>query len=157
MKVRALTSNDRKAWEALWQESVDGVLSQDVIDHSFANINDKNGSIKALLAESDSEGLVGLLHYVIHPVAGCIAPVCYMQDLFVSPKARRQGIARALMAELEKTATREKYDRIYWLLENSNEDAKAFYQDIGIQLNFGLYIIPVGMRDRLNLPEKQTA
>lgn len=157
MIIRSVTANDRAQWETLWQDSVDGALSQDVVEHSFHAITDKTGAINALVAEDEAGRIIGLLHYVVHPVAGCIQPVCYMQDLYVSPDARRQGVARALVRELEQTAAANKYDRIYWLLDKTNNGAKDFYQNIGIQLEFGLYIIPVGMRERLHLPEKQIA
>lgn len=153
MIVRPFTPDDRPQWAALWQESVDGVMQDGVIDHSYRILVDQSGPVKALLAEDDDGTLVGLLHYVVHPVAGCIAPVCYMQDLFVSPACRRQGVARALLAELKKTAEHAGYDRIYWLLENGNDGAKAFYEGMGVALDFGLYILPVKMRERLNLPE----
>ena len=157
MIIRSVTANDRAQWESLWQESVDGALRQDVVEHSFHAITDKTGAINALVAEDEEGRIIGLLHYVVHPVAGCIQPVCYMQDLYVSPDARRQGVAKALVQELEQTAAANQYDRIYWLLDKANEGAKDFYQNIGIQLEFGLYIIPVGMRERLHLPEKQIA
>lgn len=157
MIVRSVTANDRAQWESLWQASVDGVLTPNVIDHTFNAITDTNGTIKALAAESGDGKLIGLLHYVVHPVAGCIEPVCYMQDLYVSPDARRQGVAKELLNALEQTATQNQYDRIYWLLDKTNEGAKEFYKNIGIPLEFGLYIIPVGMRERLNLPAKQIA
>jgi len=155
--VRTLTENDWYQWESLWQMSVGGVLTPDILSHSFETIIDKNASIKALVAENDNKHIVGLLHYVVHPVAGCIEPVCYMQDLFVSPDNRRQGIAKTLMQELKKIASSKKYDRIYWLLDKSNEGAKEFYKNIGVPLEFGLYIIPVGMRERLHIPEIKTA
>ena len=157
MIIRAANANDRAQWESLWQDSVDGALDKDVIDHSFNAITNGANAINALVAEGEDGDIIGLLHYVVHPVAGCIEPVCYMQDLFVSPEARRQGVAKSLMQGLEKLAADNKYDRIYWLLDKANEGAKEFYKNIGIPLEFGLYIIPVGMRERLNLPEKQIA
>ena len=53
-----------------------GVMTDEVIDHTFNQLMD--GTIHAFIAR-DGDELLGLFHYVIHPVAGCIHPVCYMQ------------------------------------------------------------------------------
>lgn len=148
--VTALTQSDRHKWESLWQESVDGVMSPEVIEHSFNQI--MGGTIRSYVAYVD-EVMVGLMHCIIHPVAGCIYPVCYMQDLYVSPEYRRQGVARTLLGYLKAQAEAEELDRIYWLLDQTNSDAKEFYKTNGVALDFGLYMIPIKMRDRLNLPQ----
>lgn len=147
--LQRLSPDTRDAWETIWQDSVNGVLSNEVIEHTYKQALD--GSIHAILA-FDGDKVVGLLHYVVHPVAGCIDPVCYMQDLYVSPQNRRKGTARLLIADLKKTAEKNKFDRIYWLLENGNKGAEEFYRDLAVSLDFGLYMIPVTMKDRLSLP-----
>ena len=153
IQVTPLNPEDRAAWETLWQDSVGGVMPQNVVDHSYNQLMD--GTIHAFVAK-DGNALIGLLHYVVHPVAGCLHPVCYMQDLFVSPQSRRKGIARMLIDHLEKEATKQNFDRIYWLLENGNAGAKEFYKDLAISLDFGLYMIPIKMKDRLNLPDSHS-
>lgn len=150
--VIPLHRNDRAQWETLWQESVDGVMTTEVIDHSFENI--MNGNIHAFVVKNGGD-IVGLLHFVTHPVAGCMHPVCYMQDLYVTPKFRRKGVARQLIETLETYAEGKALDRIYWLLDNTNMDAKEFYKNLGISLDFGLYMIPIKMRERLNLPNNK--
>lgn len=155
MIVSFLQEQDHKEWEALWSESVDGALSPDVMEHSYVQI--KSGAIQALVAKDSDGRLVGLLHFVVHPVAGCMYPVCYMQDLYVSPDARRMGVASALLDFLKKHADTNNYDRVYWLLDNQNKAANEFYKGLGVGLDFGLYMIPVRMRDRLHLDDLKTA
>ena len=150
LEITPFTADDRTAWETLWQESVGGVMSEEVIEHTYMQLIDE--TIHAFIAKENGV-VVGLLHYIAHPVAGCVHPVCYMQDLYVSPTKRRKGVARALINNLSIEATNKQFDRIYWLLENGNEDAKEFYKDLAISLDFGLYMIPIKMKDRLNLPQ----
>jgi GNAT superfamily N-acetyltransferase len=150
IQIRHLSSSDKAKWESVWQKSVGGVLEKTVVNHTYRQILD--GHIHALIACDDSDRLVGLLHYVVHPVAGCIAPVCYMQDLYVVETHRRQGVARLLVENLKTVAEDKKFDRIYWLLENENKVATEFYKNLGVSLDFGLYMIPIIMKERLNLP-----
>lgn len=155
MIVTFIEDQDREEWAALWSESVDGALSPEVMEHSYAQI--KSGAIQALVAKDTEGRLTGLLHFVVHPVAGCMYLVCYMQDLYVTPNARRTGVASALLDFLKKHADAQNYDRVYWLLDNQNKAAKEFYKGLGVGLDFGLYMIPVRMRDRLHLDDLKTA
>lgn len=150
IQVSPLKSEDRTQWEMLWQESVDGVMTNEIVEHTFQNIT--NNHVHAFIAKDD-ETIVGLLHFVIHPVAGCMHPVCYMQDLYVTPSVRRQGIAQHLIETLEAYAENRELDRIYWLLDQTNEVAKEFYKGLSVPLDFGLHMIPIKMRERLNLPK----
>jgi ribosomal protein S18 acetylase RimI-like enzyme len=150
MNIVQLSPDDRAEWESLWQDSVDGVMTDQVIEDTYQKI--LQGDVHAFVAKTNGK-ITGLLHFVIHPVAGCMHDVCYMQDLYVTPKMRRQGIAEALVNALEDYAEKHDLDRVYWLLDQKNETAKEFYKDLGVSLDFNLYMIPIRMRERLNLPK----
>lgn len=150
IEIQHLTADYKSKWETVWQKSVGNVLDKHVVHHTYGQI--QNGDIDALIARDDKGQVVGLLHYVAHPVAGCIAPVCYMQDLYVVETHRRQGIARMLVESLKLIADNKGFDRIYWLLDHDNHAATEFYEGLGVSLNFGLYMIPIKMKERLNLP-----
>ena len=55
----------------------------------------------------------------------------YLEDLYVRPEVRGQGIGSSLLAELAALARRERYTRIEWSVLDWNEDALAFYRSIG--------------------------
>ena len=57
----------------------------------------------------------------------------YLEDLYVRPEARGQGIGTSLLAELAALARRERYTRIEWSVLDWNEPALAFYRSIGAQ------------------------
>lgn len=105
-------------------------------------LNDDAFPVHALVAEDKGE-LVGLLQYVLHYTTGSIEQVCYMQDVFVVPERRAQGIARAMIQSLAQIGKREKWGRIYWLAEESNAAAQALYKSLGHRLDFSLHILPV--------------
>jgi GNAT superfamily N-acetyltransferase len=44
--------------------------------------------------------VVGFTIAVVHPGSWTLAPVCYLEDLFVDPAARGRGIGRALIEDL---------------------------------------------------------
>lgn len=55
----------------------------------------------------------------------------YLEDLFVRPPYRGQGIARALMRHLAKRCVEEGLGRFEWWVLNWNEPAIRFYRSIG--------------------------
>ncbi|MEB4211790.1 GNAT family N-acetyltransferase [Mycobacterium sp. 94-17] len=55
----------------------------------------------------------------------------YLEDLFVRPKFRRRGLARALMGALAAECLQRGYTRLSWAVLNWNADAIALYDGIG--------------------------
>ena len=58
-------------------------------------------------------------------------PGMYLEDLFVIPKFRRQGLGRQLLVLLARIADERKYGRIEWSVLNWNELAIGFYKGLG--------------------------
>jgi GNAT superfamily N-acetyltransferase len=57
----------------------------------------------------------------------------YLEDLYVRPEVRGQGIGTALLGELAAIAHRERYTRIEWSVLDWNEPALDFYRSLGAQ------------------------
>ena len=57
----------------------------------------------------------------------------YLEDLYVSPGARRGGHGRALLTELAGIADSRGYDRIDWAVLDWNTEAHAFYRRLGAE------------------------
>lgn len=55
----------------------------------------------------------------------------YLEDLYVRPAYRGQGIARALMRHLARRCVEEGLGRFEWWVLNWNEPAIRFYRSIG--------------------------
>jgi GNAT superfamily N-acetyltransferase len=55
----------------------------------------------------------------------------YLEDLYVRPAHRGQGLGRALLAALAAVCTERGYARLEWSVLNWNEPSIAFYRSIG--------------------------
>jgi GNAT superfamily N-acetyltransferase len=55
----------------------------------------------------------------------------YLEDLYVSPKARGTGLGKALLAALAQECVRQGYTRLQWWVLNWNTPAIGFYQSLG--------------------------
>ncbi|MEE6178873.1 GNAT family N-acetyltransferase [Mycobacterium sp. 050134] len=57
----------------------------------------------------------------------------HLEDLFVRPRFRRLGLARALLATLAGECLANGYTRLSWAVLNWNSDAIALYDGVGGQ------------------------
>jgi GNAT superfamily N-acetyltransferase len=58
-------------------------------------------------------------------------PTLFLEDLFVHPRARRRGIATALVRHLEAEARRRGCGRFEWMVLDWNVDAQKLYDGLG--------------------------
>ncbi len=142
VSVRAFEDHDFEQWLPLWAGNNQGHIDEAVTAETWNRLLTSIYPVHGFGAFENHE-MVGLLHYILHPVTGHIDPVCYMQDVYTDPDHRRKGVARALIEQLTRTGRLEQWARIYWLAEADNEAAQALYKTIGVRLNFSLHVLPL--------------
>ncbi|MFP4313722.1 MAG: N-acetyltransferase family protein [Alphaproteobacteria bacterium] len=140
--IRPLQPNDFQSWLPLWDANNLWQRDEKVTTTTWERLMDSDYPIHGLCALKNGE-MAGLVHYVLHATTGAIEPVCYMQDVFVAENYRKQGIARALVEEVVKRGKSENWARLYWLADANNEAAQALYKNIGVKMNFTLFIQPL--------------
>ena len=90
----------------------------------------ENKHAHAIMAEWDGAPAgFALYFYNFSPFVG--RPGLYLEDLFVRPAFRRNGIAKAVFRYLAKKAVEEGCGRMEWSVLNWNENAIAFYRSLG--------------------------
>jgi GNAT superfamily N-acetyltransferase len=140
--IRPLTADDYGQWLALWDGNNLGQRDEAVTAHTWRRLTDPDSQVHGLCAEHNGK-LTGLVHYILHPTTGSVAPVCYMQDVFVDPAHRQKGIARALVNEVAHIGRRAGWARMYWLAEADNLAAQKLYKSLGVKLDFTLHVLPL--------------
>lgn len=58
-------------------------------------------------------------------------PGLYLEDLFVKPEKRGQGIGKALLTHLARLANDRGYGRMEWTVLDWNDPAIKFYESLG--------------------------
>ncbi len=139
--IRALHEDDYEQWLVLWNANNNGRIDHLITAATWQRLLEDEQVCGLVAALGDQ--LIGLTHYVIHPVTGHIKPVCYMQDVFVQPLFRRQGVGRKLITHLAEIGQRQDWARLYWLAETHNKEAQALYSKLGLKLDFHLYVLPL--------------
>ncbi|MBW4023531.1 MAG: GNAT family N-acetyltransferase [Proteobacteria bacterium] len=139
--VSPMVAADHAEWLPLWRSyqafyRVD--LAQAVTEATWARLLDPAEPVDGAIARVGGEAL-GLVHVVRHRSTWSVADKCYLNDLFVTPAARGQGVGRSLIEYVYATATRAGCGAVYWLTHESNETAMRLYDRIGRRSGFVQY------------------
>lgn len=86
--------------------------------------------IEAIIGEYAGQA-VGFALFFTNYSTFLTKPGLYLEDLFVLPEYRRQGIGKALITHLAKLAVERGYGRLEWSVLDWNEGAIAFYRLMG--------------------------
>ena len=133
--VRHLVHQDYDRWLPLWigynafyGRSGATALAPEITAMTWSRFFDAYEPVHALVAESDGE-LLGLTHFLFHRTTTAIQPLCYLNDLFTSEKARGKGVGRALIEAVYEKARAAGSPRVYWQTHETNRDgARALRQ-----------------------------
>ena len=87
---------------------------------------------EAVIAELDGQP-VGFAVYFRTFSTWLCRPGLWLEDLYVSPTARRSGVGRALLAHVARVAVDRGYGRVEWSVLHWNEPAIRFYRRLGAQ------------------------
>lgn len=89
-------------------------------------------TVQAHVAEVDGEIAAGALWFANFSTWDGVAGI-YLEDLYVRPRFRRRGLARALLSTLARECAAGGYTRLSWAVLNWNVDAIALYDAVGGQ------------------------
>lgn len=146
IEVRDPRPADWPDWRRMWSANCahSGVSIPEVHDRElWRRIMDPQHPVGALVCSAaDFEGaLVGLAHYVLHPHTFSDRMVCYLEDLWVEPFARRAGVGRSLIDTLAARGRDRSWRRIYWHTKADNMAGRALYDGVARATDYVRYDI----------------
>ncbi|WNZ26399.1 GNAT family N-acetyltransferase [Leptolyngbya sp. NK1-12] len=131
--LRPITANDIEDVFALVRANIeyDGnlhlfvgspeALAEHLLQHSYAEV---------VIAEQHQQA-VGLALFCTNYSTFLTKPGLFVEDLFVRPEYRGQGIGRSLLAYLAQQVLNRNYGRLEWCVRTWNQRAIEFYQRQG--------------------------
>jgi GNAT superfamily N-acetyltransferase len=100
----------------------------------------QDGRIHGLGARDSSDDLIGIVHFLFHEDTWSTARACYLQDLYVDPKARGSGCGRKLIEAVVAAAHAAGANNPYWLTHETNRVARRLYDRLGQNQGFIQYV-----------------
>jgi GNAT superfamily N-acetyltransferase len=128
--IRDPTPADATAWRDLWagyNAFYETAVPEAVTARTWQRILDQASPIFSRLAIVN-EDVAGFSTCVLHEGTWVVRPICYLEDLFVAPKFRGQGLGRMLIADLVQQARAKGWSRLYWHTRDSNP-ARRLYDE----------------------------
>ena len=141
--VRDVAAADETAWRRLWAGYTDfyeANVPAPVTDATWRRLLDRSAPLIGRLAERN-DAVAGFSICVLHPGTWTIAPVCYLEDLFVDPAARGGGIGSALIQDIVDRGRAQGWSRVYWHTHRSNAAARRVYDKFAAADDFVRYRI----------------
>lgn len=132
LSIRDATAADLGAWRPLWEDYLAfyGVtLAPGVTEATWARILDPASPLACRLALAGG-ALAGFAVHSQHASSWVAGDDAYLEDLFVAPAFRGQGIGRALIDDLVQHARGRGLHRLYWHADLGNDRARALYDSI---------------------------
>jgi GNAT superfamily N-acetyltransferase len=127
--IRAALPSDEPAWRRLWRgycEFYAATIPDEVTNRTWHRILDPDSAVMCIVAEVEGQ-VLGFANCVVHENTWESQPVCYLEDLFVSPDARGRGIGHGLVEWLRNAMRAEGWARVYWMTAAGNETARRVY------------------------------
>lgn len=148
LTIRPLKPQDEAAWRALWAGYLEFYENPDldpqITDNTWAMLTGARGDVFGLVAELDGR-VVGIVNCVVHANTWVDKPICYLEDLFVSPDVRGQGAGRALIEAVVARAAHEGWGQVYWRTATNNP-ARVLYDQVGQVIDFVTYVRKLGVQ-----------
>jgi GNAT superfamily N-acetyltransferase len=131
--VRTLEPSDHHQWDLLWRgylEFYESIIPDNVTELTWSRLMDPEAPILGFCAATPDGKLLGIVHYLFHPVTWAAGPRCYLEDLFTHPDARGRGVGRALIEAVYAAADARGADQVYWLTQEFNATARKLYDQV---------------------------
>jgi GNAT superfamily N-acetyltransferase len=143
VRVRRLEAGDKPAWLALFKGYIafyEATVAEDVIEATWHRLLEGAPDFHiALVAVDEGDVPIGLAHVLFHRSTWSPTQYCYLEDLFVDPERRLEGVGRALIEATYREADARRCTRTYWMTQEFNYRARALYDQMATKSPFVQY------------------
>lgn len=141
--IRPLAAKDKPAWLRLFRGYIEfykSTIPDDVIELTWQRLLRGDADFhRCLVAVDDQDMPIGIAHILLHRSTWSATHYCYLEDLFVEPSLRAQGVGRALIEAVYQAADAAGCTRTYWATQEFNYRARGLYDQVASKSVFIQY------------------
>jgi ribosomal protein S18 acetylase RimI-like enzyme len=141
INVRQIREADKSSWLELYlaylrfyNASPDDMDSELLWDR----LTNSDPQIQGLVAESNGI-VVGIAHFHYQLSTWSDTSHCYLEDLYVAERARENGVAKALIQQVQEAAIKQGCTELFWITKESNSTARKLYDKVANLSDFIRY------------------
>ncbi len=145
LSIRPVQVDDYSQWLPYWlayQNFYQVQLSEQTTLKTWSSFFDPDVKVYAAVA-CDQQQILGFVHYVFHDSTWTETEFCYLEDLYVTPAARGQQVAKQLIEYVQQQAQAQQCGRLYWHTQQSNVTAQRLYDWVAKKSDMIQYRMPV--------------
>ena len=142
ISVGPVSADDRDQWELLYNgyaEFYRVAMNDEILDTVWGWIHDAANPFFGLIAKNENGRALGLMHcrQMPSPLRGAL--VGFLDDLFVSPDARGQGVVEELYQALNALGKAQGWPFIRWITAEDNYRGRAVYDKLSEKTHWVTY------------------
>ena len=139
--IREIRLDDKKQWEILYRGYADFYkveMNDEILATVWKWLFDQNHEVSGLVYEENSK-VIALAHYRKMPSPLRGKYIGFLDDLFVEPKHRRNGVGEKIIKELNTISMRNNWNLVRWITRDDNTTAKSLYEKLSKKTNWEVY------------------
>lgn len=142
VSVTRMAIEDRPQWEVLYHgyaKFYQVPMNDEILDTVWGWIHDANNPFFGLIAKDENAKALGLMHcrQMASPLRGAL--VGFLDDLFVDPGARGQGVVETLYEALNALGREQGWPFIRWITADNNYRGRAVYDRLSDKTHWVTY------------------
>ncbi len=146
ISVSSPEQTDRNDWEVLYHgyaEFYQVPMNDQILDTVWGWIHDDSNPFFGLIAKDEAGKALGLMHcrQMASPLRGAL--VGFLDDLFVTPEARGQGVVEELYTALNQLGKQQGWPFIRWITAENNYRGRAVYDKLSDKTHWVTYQMQV--------------
>ena len=145
IEIRALAPADAAVWRDLYRAYAAFYavpMTDDILGRTWGWLHDTAHPLSGLVAVSGGR-VVGFAHYWPQPRPLLGRDAGFLDDLFVDPSVRGQGVGRRLIAALADIGRAQGWPLLSWVTAQDNATARRLYDDVAQAARWVTYEKPL--------------
>ena len=139
--IREIRLDDKEEWVLLYKGYADFYkveMNDKILKTVWEWIHDNNNDVSCLVYEKNNK-IIGIAHYRRMPSPLRGKYIGFLDDLFVDPNHRRNGVGEKIIKELKAISKRNNWDLVRWITRDDNTTAKSLYEKLSKKTNWEVY------------------
>jgi GNAT superfamily N-acetyltransferase len=134
---------DKEAWLDLWeqwQRHMKGAVPPEVTERTWRQAQKPDSDLLILLGLLPDGAALGFATVSFTPFAWVGSDIAFLQDLFVTERARGQGAGEALLRAVYAKADERGATQVFWMVDETDEELQRFYERNSIRTPYLRYM-----------------
>lgn len=140
--VSSLMPEDKLQWQQLYQGYANFYnveINQQILDTIWQWVEDPQQPFFALVAKNQDDQIIGLMHSRAMPSPLRGTMVGFVDDIFVSPDHRGNGVVDAMFSALEQQAKQQGWPLVRWITADNNYRGRGAYEKVAERTHWITY------------------